>query len=69
MRIVPDELVGRVFGAVRLIALVGVLPGSLAGGWLADRIGVRETLWVSALGFLVVAAVMAMIPALRRERR
>jgi MFS family permease len=69
MRIVPGDVVGRAFGVVRLIALVGILPGSLAGGWLADRIGVRPTLWISALGFLVVAALMAAIPAIRRERR
>ena len=29
MRIVPEELVGRVFGVVRFVVLVGILPGSL----------------------------------------
>ena len=42
MRIIPEELVGRVFGVVRLFVLVGVFPGSLFGGWLADHAGVRH---------------------------
>jgi MFS family permease len=69
MRILPEELVGRVFGVVRLIALVGVLPGSLAGGWLADHIGVRETMAISAIGFLVTGVLMATSRAVREERR
>ncbi|MEA2688057.1 MAG: hypothetical protein QOJ39_3775 [Candidatus Eremiobacteraeota bacterium] len=69
MRILPEELVGRVFGVARLVALVGILPGSIAGGWLADRIGTRETIAISAVGFLLVSVLMAMSSALRAERR
>jgi MFS family permease len=69
MRIVPEDLVGRVFGVVRLIALIGILPGSLAGGWLADHIGTRETVGISAVGYLIVSVLMASTPAVRRDRR
>ena len=69
MRILPDDMVGRVFGIVRLIALVGILPGSLAGGWLADHAGVRPTMAISAFGFMLVAACIALPAAVRRENR
>jgi predicted MFS family arabinose efflux permease len=69
MRILPEELVGRVFGVVRLVALVGILPGALVGGWLADRVGVRETMAISAFGYMVIAACMVTSRAVRSERR
>ena len=69
MRIVPNDRIGRVFAAVRLIALIGVVPGTLVGGWLADRYGVRVPLVVSTFGFLVIALGAAVVPALRRDRR
>jgi MFS family permease len=69
MRVVPEELVGRVFGVVRLVVLVGILPGSLAGGWLADHVGVRETMGISAFGYMLVAACLATSRAVRREAR
>ena len=69
MRIVPAELVGRVFGVVRLVALIGILPGSLAGGWLADHVGVRETMAISAFGYMLIAACMTMSRAVRSESR
>ncbi len=37
MRVIPEELVGRVFGVVRLVVLFGIFPGSILGGWLADH--------------------------------
>jgi MFS family permease len=69
MRVIPEELVGRVFGVVRLVVLVGILPGSLAGGWLADHVGVRETMAISAFGYMLVAACLATSRAVRSERR
>jgi MFS family permease len=69
MRILPEELIGRVFGVVRLIVLIGILPGSLAGGWLADHIGVRQTMAISAFGYLITGALMATSRAVRNERR
>ena len=69
MRVVPEDLVGRVFGVVRLVVLVGILPGSLAGGWLADHVGVRETMAISAFGYMLVAACLATSRAVRSEAR
>jgi MFS family permease len=46
----PDRLLGRM-NASRRFVVWGVIPlGSLAGGALASTIGLRETLWVGAVG-------------------
>ncbi len=69
MRVIPEEFVGRVFGVIRLVVLVGILPGSILGGWLADHAGVRQTMLVSALGFVVLTVVLAFSRTVREERR
>jgi MFS family permease len=69
MRVAPEDKVGRVSAAVRLIALAGLVPGTLIGGWIADVFGARSALWVSALGFMLIAFSGVSLPALRRERR
>jgi MFS family permease len=48
--IVPDRMLGRL-NATRRFIVWGVIPlGSLTGGALASVIGLRETLWVGAIG-------------------
>ncbi len=69
MRVTPEDLVGRVFGAVRLVVLVGTVPGALLGGALADRYGARTPIVVSSIGYLAMALAVAAFPAIRRERR
>jgi predicted MFS family arabinose efflux permease len=69
MRVTPAELVGRVFGAVRLVALGGTVPGALLGGLIADRYGARSAIVVAGAGYLVMALAIAAAPAIRRERR
>ncbi len=69
MRVIPEELVGRVFGAVRLVVLIGILPGSVLGGWLADHAGVRPTMAISAFGYFALAMLLAFSRAVLAERR
>jgi MFS family permease len=69
MRIIPGDMVGRVFGVIRLVVLVGILPGSIIGGWLADHAGVRTTMLVSALGYLALTIIVAFSRTVREERR
>lgn len=69
MRVAPEDKVGRVSAAVRLIALIGIVPGTLIGGWIAQTFGARDAMWVSTIGYIVIAAYAAAIPALRREAR
>ncbi len=69
MRVIPEDLVGRVFGAVRLVVLAGTVPGSILGGWLADRFDARVPIEISTVGYLVCAVAVWLVPAIRRERR
>jgi MFS family permease len=69
MRVTPEDLVGRVFGVARLVVIVGMVPGALAGGWISDHLGTRTTMAVSMAGYLAIVAVLACLPALRSERR
>lgn len=69
MRIVPEAMLGRVFGVVRLWVLCGILPGSLAGGWCADHLGVRATMAISAFGYFAFTLVMAASRRVREEAR
>jgi predicted MFS family arabinose efflux permease len=55
----PERVVGRVNAAMQL-ASRGMLPfGALAGGFLADRIGIAQTLLVGAAGVLLSCAWLA----------
>jgi MFS family permease len=69
MRVTPPEMVGRVFGAVRLIALAGTVPGSIVGGLVADTHGPRTSIIISGCGYIALALAAAATPAIRRERR
>jgi MFS family permease len=69
MRIIPEEMVGRVFGVIRLIVVVGMFPGSILGGVLADALGTRAVMAISGFAFLAVALVLAASPTVRAERR
>jgi MFS family permease len=68
MRVLPEDAVGNVFGVVRLLALAGTLPGAIAGGWIADHLGVRQAVLISGVGYLMISIVMAFSPV-REERR
>jgi len=69
MRVVPEEVVGRVFGVAKLIVLIGVLPGSLLGGWLADHVGVRMTMGIFGFGYVAGSLLLLTSRTLRDERR
>jgi MFS family permease len=69
MRVTPEHLVGRLFGATRLVVLSGAVPGTLIGGALADRYGARAPIIVAGLGYIATAVLAAALPAIRRERR
>jgi MFS family permease len=55
----PDRLQGRATASRRLVNFGAIPLGSLAGGGLAATIGLRETLWVGAIG-----ATLAFLPML-----
>jgi MFS family permease len=65
--LVPDRLRARVSGSYNVVNY-GVRPvGAFLGGVLGSAIGVRETLWIAAIGALagVVWLLPSPIPALK----
>jgi MFS family permease len=69
LRVTPEAYVGRVFGAVRLFVLCGIGPAVIIFGYVADHAGPRTAMAISALGYLAVAIVAAISPAIRSETR
>jgi MFS family permease len=69
MRVIPEEMIGRVFGVIRLLVLVGMFPGSLLGGVLTDAFGPRTVMGVSGIAFLLLALNLTLSRAVRAERR
>ncbi len=69
MRIIPEEMVGRVFGVVRLIVIIGMLPGSLLGGIIGDHYGTRMAMLVSTAGYALLALGLATMKSLRDDKR
>jgi MFS family permease len=69
MRIIPEETVGRVFGAARLLVLCGTLPGALLGGVLADAYGARTAIAVCGIGISLVIVWLVSSRTVREESR
>jgi MFS family permease len=69
MRVVPEEMVGRVFGVVRLLVLSGMVPGSILGGVIADHWGTRAVMGISGFAFLLLALNLLSSRAVLSERR
>ncbi len=69
MRIIPQDLVGRVFGVIRLLVVIGMLPGSIAAGIVGDRYGTRTAMLISTAGYAALAIGLSGIKALREDKR
>ena len=69
MRIIPEDMVGRVFGVIRLLVLVGMVPASILGGVVADRLGTRAVMGLSGGLFLLLALNLMSSRAVLSERR
>ena len=74
-RLCPPELLGRMNATMRFVVW-GVLPlGSLVGGVLGQKVGLRPTLWigavgtVSAIGWLFASPLAGMRSSRRESRR
>jgi MFS family permease len=69
MRVIPEDMIGRVFGVVRLLVLVGMVPGSILGGAIADRWGPRTVMGISGVAFLLLTFLLLRSRAVLCERR
>ncbi|GAA1310741.1 MFS transporter [Saccharothrix xinjiangensis] len=63
----PDRLLGRVTAGVRFLGWGAMPVGALAGGALAEWVGVRGTLWVASAG-MVASVLWLVLSPLRRVR-
>lgn len=63
----PDHLLGRMNATFRFLSWGSLPVGSLLGGWVAEMIGIRPTLWIAASGGLLgVAWLLGIRPRLQR---
>ena len=69
MRVIPEDMVGRVFGVIRLLVLIGMFPGSLLGGVLTDSLGPRMVMAISGIMYLLLASNLLLSRSVRAERR
>ena len=66
--ITPDHLLGRMTATMRFLTVAAAPAGSLAGGLIAEVVGLRATLWVIALlGVLLAAGALAWSPVRRHH--
>lgn len=63
--LVDDRRLGRVNGSVRVLGLAAQLAGTLAGGVLAEAVGIRGALAAGACGGLLGAAFIYLSPVRR----
>jgi MFS family permease len=69
MRVIPADMIGRVFGVIRLLVLVGMVPASILGGVIADRWGTRAVMGLSGGLFLLLALNLMSSRVVLSERR
>jgi predicted MFS family arabinose efflux permease len=66
--VLPAEALGRAGAAMRGVVGAAAIVGALAGGVIAERVGVRPALFVGAAG-VVVAQIWLIASPLARLRR
>jgi MFS family permease len=69
MRVTPEDLIGRVMGAVRVLVLSAIAPGVLLFGYVADHYTPHAAMWIGCAGFVAMALGALCMPALRNETR
>jgi hypothetical protein len=60
---VPAPLLGRVSASLRFISWGSMPIGGLVGGALADGIGIRNTLWIACVGWVLDVLLLLRINA------
>ena len=68
LKLIPDELKGRVISACRLFPGTLRPIGLALTGILIQRIGIFSTIWLEWAYLLIITAIVTMIPQVRRER-
>jgi MFS family permease len=68
LKLIPDELKGRVISACRLVPGTMRPLGLALTGILIERIGIVPTVWLAWAWLLVITVIVTLIPQVRRER-
>ena len=68
LKLIPDDLRGRVLSACRLFPGMLRPLGLALTGVLIQRIGIFPTIWLSWVWLLVITVIVTAIPQVRRER-
>jgi len=68
LKLIPDELKGRVMSACRLFPGTMRPLGLALTGILIQRIGIFPAIWLAWAWLLVITVIVTMIPQVRRER-
>jgi MFS family permease len=66
--IAPAHVLGRINASVRVTEIGAVLLGTVIAGFIAETVGLRETLW-AAVGLSLLAAVALALSPVRAVRR
>lgn len=64
----PDALLGRVVATMICLTVAAAPLGGLAGGWVAEHLGLRATLLISGLGVIALVPLVAWTSPLMRLR-
>jgi MFS family permease len=65
--LIPQQLFGRVQGAYRTLVWGSIPLGSLAGGVLADAVGIRPVFIVAGIGLLLGSLWLALSVRTHRD--
>ena len=57
--VTPDQLLGRVTATMICLTVATAPLGGLAGGWVAEHLGLRATMLIAALGAMALVALVA----------
>lgn len=68
LKLIPDELKGRVLSVCRLVSATMRPLGLALTGILIQRIGIFPTIWLAWTWLLVITVIVTVIPQVRRER-
>jgi MFS family permease len=68
LKLIPDDLKGRVMSACRLFPATMRPLGLALTGILIQRIGIFPTIWLVWAWLLVITVIVTVIPQVRRER-
>jgi MFS family permease len=68
LKLIPDELKGRVLSACRLVPGTMRPLGLALTGILVQQVGIFPTIWLAWAWLLVTTAIVTILPHVRRER-